>query len=362
MEPIPDPQFKLNLHYQKFNPFRTPDWRWSRVLHLCDRHPTPGRCTKWDDGYVKIARRFLLLWRKCETDAEREILFWEQPGLVYALKIYENAQLDFKSVALFVEARLLTRETYADIAEGIGTIPSAIDWYEALFFNVRPYLKNRDWVISHVLMPSIMRYRNGNDKKDLQPAESMFSSFKSVEIAVPFLDATLKLFAYYGGHHLLEHLITGFNSGEQLEHKDQLSQWYNKAFKSTLSRRVTQAMHTIEINKYNATELFQIHTAVMAIDISADNIDAQKSNTERHIEAMLQDIPWAVGVDAEMLSEGTLLGEWDKSAVELRDEEVLRISDGQKVDIGDVPKQIPPPRKKGPQFDAAGSFTPPEKG
>lgn len=347
----------LNAHYQKFNPFRTPDWRWERVLHLCDRHPTPGRCTKWDDDFIKQAREHLLLWRRF-TPAQREQLFWKNPGLTYAIDIYEKLNIGERtSTALTIEARLLANQSYDQIADEAGTLPAAIDWYEALFFNVRDHLKKRDWIFSNVLAPAMMRAKV--EAGDSDGFES-FSTFKNSEVAKPFFDGSLKFFAYFGGPYLVDHLITGFRAGQPLESLDNIDQWYDRTMGSLVRRRSTQAAGQFEINKFNVTELFQVHHAIMALERSQDNIDAQKSTTERHIQALLEDIPWSLGADGEMLLEGTVLGEYDKGAAELRDEEVLRMSSGQDFTPEDVPQQIPPPRKKNPSLEKMG-FKPPEK-
>lgn len=352
----------LYAHYQRYNPFRTPDWRWERVLKMCDRHPTPGRATKWDDDYVKRARNFLLLHRKIEDDEDRAKLFWEEPGLTYAYDIFEKSNGENATPALLIEARLLARCDMKAIAHEARTIPEAIDWYEALFFNVSDGLTHRDWITTHVLLPAILRNKGLRDDNADVATDSMFSAFKNSEIAKPFLDASLKFFAYFGGPHLIDHMITGFQQGNILESQDHLAAWYDKHTKLNLRKRSSQASGQFEINKFNAMELFAVHTAIMQLETSQDNIDAQKTTTEHHIQAMLEDIPWSVGEDAERLGEGTILGKLDQGAAEVRDDDIQRLAAGQKVDLSDLPQRIPPPRRKAPTLGSGGGFQPPVDG
>lgn len=350
---------QLNSLYQQYNTFRTPDWRWTRVLKMCDRYPTPGRCTKFDDQYVRKAREFLLLWRKLD-EATREQLFWKNPGLTYALDIYERAANGTGTeIAFIIEARLLARQDYETIAHEAGTLPDTIDWYEAMFFNVREHLDKRDWIQTQVLRPAFLRTKTEHADDNQAFNGAMTTMFRSSEIAKPFLDASLKTFAYFGGRFVIDHLIHGFRVGEFLESRDNLASWYDRVMGDILRRRSSQAAGQFEINKFNVTELFQVHHALMALEKSQDNIDAQKSTTERHIQALLEDIPWGVGEDGEMMLKGTKLGAYDERASVLRDHEVLRLSAGEELDVDDVLERLPPPRTKGPKLDTAG-FTPPE--
>ena len=332
---------KLYEDYQRFNVFRRPDWRLERVLKIIDRLPAPGRCTSRDDQYVKAARTFLLRWRAKASDEEREELFWENPGLFYAYQIYERTE-DEPEPAMFMQARLLARQSYEQIAECLSTTPETVDWYEKMFFNVRDRLQNRDWITKHVLLPSIMKNHGvvpaKGDDSDILP-------FKDSAVAKPFLDASLKLFAYFGGQYIVDIMITGFQSGKPLVSPDEMAAWFDHHWSMTIRRRSHQAALQFEVNKYNVMELFSVHTQIMSIEKSEESQEQQRTATERHIKAMLDDLPFAVGDDGEKMSRGTAIGEWDKEAAELRDDELLRVSHGEEV-TGEVLKALPPPRKQ----------------
>jgi len=350
---------KLYVEYQKYNMFRQPDWRFERVRRLASRHPTPGRITKRDDPYVRKARTFLLRWRHREPE-DREELFVANPGLYYAYEIYERAQED-PQAALLLEARLLTQTPYHDIANACDTIPATVEWYEALFFNVRDKLAARDWITSRVLVPAMIRNfglldqphhaQSTDDDNNLPP----FPVWSDQVIARPFLDASLKMFAYFGGAVLCDFMIHGFQSGKLLHNADNLAQFLDEHWALTLRARSAQAARTFQINKYNVMELFATHARIIEVEKSEDSLDAKRSAIERHVSALMDEIPWASGDDAAQASSGTPLAIYDESAAELRDDELLLVAGGETPQAVDGLQSLalPAPRKPSPQPAAA---------
>ncbi len=341
---------KLLAEFQKYNFFRSPAWRWDRVMKIADKYGgMAGRCTKRDDAWIKTSKAFFLRYRDLPDDEDRERLWMETPGLFYAFELFSRAA-DQPEGACFLEARLLARQTPEVIAECMGTLPDTVRWYEALYFNVADKLQHRDWITAQVLIPAVMKHY-GNWHEATQNADVALPFQKGMAnrpVAHPFLDASLKLFAYFGGPHIVDIMITGFQAGKPLTSPDDMAAWFDNHMSMTVRRRVSQAAMQFEINKYNITELLTVHTRIMEIERSEESQDQQKSTTERHIKAMVDEIPWAVGDEGAKASAGTMLGRMDKMAGELRDDEVLKISSGQTVPglADDFPDRLPPPKKK----------------
>lgn len=328
--------------YQKYNVFRAPDWRWQRVIQLCDRQPAPGRCSRRDDAWVRAGRNFLLRWKAVRNEQTRAELFRDHPGLYYAYEIYEKGQEDVTPRA-YLEARLLARQTAAEIADAVHTAPEAVEAFEALFFNVTDRLDAPDWVSKHVLLPAAMR-NNG-----LGPLPSANTIFRDSTVARPFLDGTLKLFAYVGGPHLLDVLITGFQLGKPLNSPDELGAWFDGHWSNMVRRRSSQAMMMFETNQFNVMELFALHAKLMEIERSDDSKESQRTSIERHIAAMVADIPWTIGDDGADQFAGTAVGRLDEGAAELRDDELLQLAGGAAsgpLETALQPLALPPPRKK----------------
>ncbi len=331
---------KLLADFQKFNFFRTPDWRWQRVLQMVDRDDTPGKSSRRDDEYTKRARNFTLCYRNRDDEEARNGLWYDEPHLYYAYQLHSKMQTHPEG-ALFVQARLLAKQSHQDIAKHLTTCAEAIQWYERLYFDVTPYLHCRDWVTAQVLIPAFkQRHQLFQD--------TLAGPRRDPPIAETFLDASLKLFAYFGGPHLVDFLIQGLQAGRPLVSLDDLSNWLDNQWSTTVRRRSLQAAFQCEINKYNVMELFAVHTRIMEIERSEESQNQQKTTTERHIQAMLDAIPWTVGDQGAEQREGTALARLDKMPGELRDDEVLRIASGQTVPgLADhFPSEIPPPRKR----------------
>lgn len=336
---------RLYAAYQRYNVFRRPDWRWERVRAICERYPTPGRASRRDDDYVKSAKNFLLRWRRIDTRADRDQLFFDYPGLFYAHEIYEKSHEDFEPKAM-MEARLLARQDPGQIAEVLCTRPETVEWYEAMFFNVADRLDSRDWITKHVLLPAIMRNYGLGGVPD---AGAPIVTFNNGVIARPFFDATLKLFAYFGGPHIIDFMLTGFQAGKPLHSPEAMGAWFDSNWANVIKRRSHQASLTFEVNKYNVMELFATHLQILAIEKSADNQDLKKTTIERHIEAMVNGIPFTVGDEGEAAAGRTPVGRYDTLAVELRDDDLLRVASGDEpagLHAKMAPLGLPAPRKK----------------
>jgi len=336
---------KLNSVFQRYNFYRKPEWRWDRVLTMVDRNDSPGRCTKHDDEFVREARKFTLLHRGAEDNEAREKLFWDNPGLYYAYDFYMKRENPAECEgAMFIEARLLARQNYEQIAAAMTTHPEAVRWYEALFFNVMPYLNARDWITKHVLMPAFDKHHNNV----MAPDDGVALPFRDSTVAYPFKDGSLKLFAYFGGPFIVDFMIQGLQAGKPLTSGEDLASWLDKTWSNTVRRRSAQAAMQFEINKYNVTELMAIHSRIIELDNSEEAQDKQKTATDRHIQALIDEIPWAVGDEGKKTYGKTIVGRFDEMAAELRDDELLQLAAGQAVPrlAKDFPERLPPPRKK----------------
>lgn len=333
-----------NPTFQKYNPFRRPNWRWERVLELCNRRSARGRCSVRDDLFIRKARKFHKKWTDCTAEAQREKLWYKHPALYYAHYVHERAN-DDPEFAMFLEARLLANQTYEQIASAMETLPQVVRWYEALFFDVGSHLKARDWITKHVLLPAMMKHHAASQTDPGSLGQAL--PFRDSQVARPFLDGSLKLFAYFGGPFMVDFLIAGFEAGKPLTSSDGLAEWFDSNWSATVRRRSTQAAHQFEINKYNVMELFNTHSRIIEIESSDESQDKKRTMTEKHIKALMDELPWCFGDEGTEIHRGTPLGHFDDSALELRDVEVLQVCGGQELlDIKEWPDELPPAKPK----------------
>ncbi len=327
--------------FQKYNFFRSPEWRFERILSLIDREDgVPGRCSRRDDEYVRVGRSFIHRHREGD-DAMREKLKWENAGLYFAYDYHQRLAAD-PDVAMYIQARLLAKQTPEQIGNILGIMPAAVEWYAVLFFDVVPYLDQRDWITKAVLIPAIVR----SPLKD-EDDDNNVPMHRDIGIAKPFLDGSLKLMAYFGGPHIVDMLLTSMQPGRPVTNPDDASGWFDKIHCLGIRQRSAQVTRLFPINKYNVMELFATHARLMELDRSEDSISASNSNHERHIQTMIDGIPWAAGGDGETLYKNTVVGRFDNMSSELRDDELLQLASGRVVvDIDtNFPKALPAPRK-----------------
>ena len=328
-----------HAEYQRYNFFRAPEWRWERVLRLVDRSGfRAARCTRRDDAAVRGAKNFLLRWRNGDADA-REVLLWENPALHDAYRFHRSAAEDPREV-MAIQARLLARMTPEEVAATHGIHPDTVRWYADLFFDVVPYLDARDWITKRVLLPALVR------SPPQAAAPDPTRAARVDRISESFYDGSLKLFAYFGGRHVVDEMLAGMAVGKPAVSGEAVSQWHDEGMSRSIRMRSNQAAKLFELNRYNVMELFQIHAKLVELDRSEDNQAKSAGSYERSVKALVEEIPWAVGADGEKLYGGTVLGRLDAMAGEARDDEVLMLASGRTAGtLSDYPAELPPPRK-----------------
>lgn len=343
---------KTNKKYHRHSMFSHPAWRWDRVLDLCERSPTPGRCTRRDDQYIRQARNFLLRWRgAADTPYKREELFWDNEGLYFAHEVHERS-IDEPEVALIIQSRLLARQSSEEIADVTGMQKSAIDWYESLFFCVRDRLDHRDWVTKQVLVPATMRNLSVADRGiTLTRADGPETPF-----ALPFFDVTTKLFAYFGGPLLLDFMLTGFHPGQRVTDIKEIDLYLDKYLTSSLRRRSAMATASFDVNQYNVMQLIELTAQMVKLEKELESGQAAKNSIETHILAMINQMPWM----CHKASSSPIVGRegehkimsYDESAAELRDDELILASSGslpenlKGLDQFELPKEITTRRRR----------------
>lgn len=312
----------MHISFQKFNPNRAIGWRNDRVVELLAREPKPGRVTSRDDNYVRDWRSFSIRYRRGSEDTH-DALFRENPGMFYANLIHNNADPFKKAV---IQSMLLAGQNDMEISKVVGTIPQSIQYYEALFFNVRDRLEAKHWIVGTVLTPSYLRHSDSNEDY------MMF-----------------KLFGYFGGPILLDFMLTGFKPGIGLPASpEDMDLYLDKHFFNGIRRRSAIHVGNFEVNKYNVMELFATHCRLVEIEKSVESQDEARSGMEKNILSMLHELPWAVGrTPSEGNDAGARLLKYEQAAGELTEEEMMQVAagveDDSMVEVLDI--KLPPPRK-----------------
>jgi hypothetical protein len=144
------------------SPFRPLDWRW-RLAAVVKPRRVPAF-----DSTIQLTARYLVCQSAGESGSTENTE--EFNGLESALGLMKGVS----TLRTVVEANILARRTDDQVAAKTGIELKTVQWYEALFFNVRDRLHASDWIVATAI---------GNDRT---PA------------------AVLKRFAYFAGPHVLD--------------------------------------------------------------------------------------------------------------------------------------------------------------
>lgn len=246
----------------------TPDWRWKRVLSLC-QSSTPSRCSVSDDAWVRGGRTFFPVYHfatAAKREAERRQLFATNPDLFLAVEIGANPDQSPSGPyanASFLAARILANQEPERIQENCGLTTEAVRWYEKLFFDVRPRLEQRDWILSRVLIPAIEREACRRPGLWSKPAAAFLSG------------AILLVFGYYGGPVAVDAAvgISRTTSGDQQKLVEFLG--------TSVVRRSIRAVLTAPVNKYNLTGL--IESAARFAELANENVQTESSASDKQV-------------------------------------------------------------------------------
>lgn len=156
-----------------------------------------------------------------------------------------------------------------------------------------------------------------------------------------------KVVAFSLGTSALDQLL-GFEHVDQNGGDQGLQTWLHSRGSLALRVQFLIAAHHVNPTDPKQLQLVFAH-ALQEQKAVQKSADAPNTMFERHLQAMLDDLPFMVGDDGAKHFEGTLLGEYDKSAAEPRDDELYSLTQNRVPEsLKDVPSKLPPPTKSRP--------------
>jgi hypothetical protein len=278
----------------KYDPIRPPDWRFQRVLDVV-RHRTKQFNRQQDDDLTRAGYDFVAAMDKVKTEGQYDDLFLANVGLMFAYNMYMDA--DAADIRFVIEARILARQSDEKIANKLGTCPETIFWFEKMFFNVRGRLGKRDWIVNTVLKPQL----DGGASR---------------------YDPIIKQVAYLAGPVALENALYGFSIADRPKDPAQLPAYYDRVQQAGLRRRATIEAFGMEVNRYNAMELMNIHCRMM--ESAPTEATTAQTALVKAAEGLLSSIPWKVG--RRPLDPNNPLDEFESTAGELRADQMMELA------------------------------------
>jgi hypothetical protein len=218
--------------FVKINPLIGPQWRADRARFLVSNGKNPER---FDDTYVRTYRKILIRQKIGGAAAA----YMTNPQGYVAVSINDFPDSEWRDI---IQAKLLTKEDFSEIAEWIGTEEGVIDFFEKVFFNVRGRTENRGWIIKAIL-------GTPDDRASTNELRTITDSQRAV---------LYRLFAYYGGSEALEAALTGLMPSSLPSAKKDVEKWYDKALEQVLRTKAMQAARMMEVNKFNIMQVLEL--------------------------------------------------------------------------------------------------------
>lgn len=312
--------------HRKHNPFRPPIWRYMRVLaRQRDGKRVPD--ARSADQYIRAGLRFLKAWEAITdaTDnaslADRRLhLFPHYPGMYCAYEIFQHPD---ERVRHGIEARILARQTDDEIAHEACVLPEAVEWYEAMFFNVRDRLDNRDYISRQVL--------GGTAAAGLMEMAGL----------------ACKFFAYFAGPVVLDAVMHAYDQATRTPNKGQkTNNFFDDHFGTHARRCAAEKVTHFQPNSYNIIQLFELHMHLMEQARLAQQEGVQANNLESNLTKMLEAVQWCVGSDQQQVLAGSAIAGYVGQTRELRVDEQYALSRGETpATLNSIPPDFPQPPK-----------------
>ncbi|MBL9089731.1 MAG: hypothetical protein JNL96_00800 [Planctomycetaceae bacterium] len=301
--------------YAANNPLAPPDRRF-RLVRKCLHHGVP---LPWgEDAATRNLHHFLRQYENAWEPSRKKRLLTDHPQLDLALRLYRG---DGRRYRFWIETYLLAGATDSVVAPLLAVPAGAIAWFRAAFFDVESLLEAPLRILRDVIgaLDDDGRWR-WDEPKLLQAL--------AYRLKLDGLQQWLAVADVEG---------SAAASSAWLRLRTQLTAEFKLLLRVGGAKSDDKLLPTL-------TKLFQCR----ALKRDADEMPLTAH--EQAIKAVLEDLPFACGDDAERLLEGTEVGRWDHEAAVLRDHELLRLSAGLPVaGLAELEGlKLPPPRRNVP--------------
>lgn len=128
------------------NPMRPTHWRWNRAQYLMEHNLRPS--FRIDDPWVSTCLRFQRRLAAVDTEQARVELTQAGRHYYYAWLLWSERDELRRSI---LEARILARDSFEDIAAKHNMHIDTVRTYKAVFFNVLDSLQHQSYIVHTVL-------------------------------------------------------------------------------------------------------------------------------------------------------------------------------------------------------------------
>lgn len=255
----------MSVIFRKNNPKRPVDWRWQLAGELLARQSRIRRSAA--DPMLQKAISFRRQLERCETDDDYLHLLTVEPHAYEAWALFDDNQDCGTKWEL--EARLLTQQTYAEIADTLALDTEAVRCYEGMFFNVSDRLRNPSYITQVVLSKSI-----------------------HAGLTERAYDTLWKMYGYWAGHHVLNAIIYKFNAPAVPTSADGVRAFLDDDAKDSLRLKTILAARTLPVNWETQLEILNIYLRMTEIEKNAGDSRIKSEAMLTNINTLFTQIPW----------------------------------------------------------------------
>jgi hypothetical protein len=311
------------------NPFRVPDWRRARVRTIVEGTLRYSR--RKDDVWVKRAWKFYEAMEACENSLDYGGLSERYPDLYWAHEMNTSSDEGTEFMRWEIEARLLANQPFDQVAERTGCTEATIVAYHELYFCVRPKLSATSYIVHKVIGPSVHRGLTSNEP-----------------------DVLWKLYGYFGGSYVINAVVDKFTSPAKAQRDEDVPAFVEDSTLGNIKRSAMIASHTMPINSFTQAQILEQWMKLREIEASSEAAQQGQATILSNLEACFQVMPFSVGKkSADVVREQDQLAEYTSMGVELRCDELLRVSAGETLPHKRLLENMPYPDAPGATDDLA---------
>jgi len=290
-----------SLEFRESNPRRPVDWRWQRACYLVETNIAVSKHR--DDSKIKLAKTFKTAVGSAHNENQFIAIMDRWPDLYEAWNIYQSendVELRYE-----LEARLLSRQTGKEIASKIAVTPETTALYESLFFHITDRLDVPGYITNVVMGNAIHR-----------------------GLAQRHYDLLWKMFGYWGGPLVLDHLIYQFNKPIVPTTKEGVSTFWDDDVKQHLRLKSSLATRMAPINWQTSIEIVNLYMKLIEVERGAGAGVGSGDAAVRVLNNVLLEMPWGKAVHNRTPEKNVEVAAYDTRGVGLRAEDLMIISAG----------------------------------
>jgi hypothetical protein len=240
-----------------------PDYKWRMITSMVERNDPPSRHP--DDRVYRDGYRFMKRMMRAGPSALPR-LQRDYPTFYITYDLHAKIQ----SVGWLIEAALLTEASMEQIGLYVGQPEDVVRLYADIFYNVRPKLNNRGYVLNQIMFPAVYRGMDGRD-----------------------FDFLYKILGFCAGWEVLREFL------EAKEMDPNAEAWLVGSTNSRLKKLTWIAAHRIDVNQYNAIDIISKGLELQTMERDQGGSVAQQQGVEA-MKSLLQHCKMTImPIDAE---------------------------------------------------------------